>query len=52
MLKSLDMVVVLLAQKNLDMVDVLLVNKKSRYGCCPVDIFNSPDMVDVLLVHK
>ena len=25
---------------------------KSRHGCCPAGIFNSPDMVDVLLVHK
>ena len=23
--------------------------KKSIYGCCPVDIFKSPDMVVVLL---
>ena len=23
--------------------------QKSRHGCCPTGIFNSPDMVDVLL---
>ena len=23
--------------------------KKPRYGCCPVDIFKSPDMVVVML---
>ena len=46
------MVDALLAQKNPNMVDVLLVHKKSRYGCCPADIFNSLDMVDVLPVHK
>ena len=38
-IKSPDMFVVLLA-------------KKSKYGCYPTGIFNIPDMVDVLLVHK
>ena len=26
--------------------------QKSRYGCCPVGIFKSPDMVDILLAQK
>ena len=34
------------------MVDVLLVHKKCRHGCFLAGIFNNPDMVDVLPVHK
>ena len=43
--------------KNPDMVDVpdmviVLLTKKPKYGCCPAGIFNSQDMIDVLLVPK